>query len=399
MLRMADRVAHFSTTIFSEMTSLANQHQAINLGQGFPDFAAPDFLKEAARAAIAADVNQYAPPWGRPRLRRAIAGKMARHYALSLDPDREVQVTHGATEAIFAGILGLINPGDEVILFEPTYDSYVPAVQLAGGVPRYYTLRPPAWTIEPETLAALFSPHTRLLVLNTPHNPTGKVFTLAELEMIARLCQEYNVLVLADEVYEYILFDGLAHTPVATLPGMFDRTVTVSSLGKTFSVTGWKVGWAVGPADLLQAMFRMRQFMTFCGAAPLQEAAAVALEMADGMGYYTELARQYQQKRDFLRAALAEVGLRPITPQGTYFVMARIDGLGFGDDVGFCRHLTTQTGVAAIPPSAFYHRPGDGAHLARFAFCKADETLRQAAARLRHFAPDGKVTSSILHGE
>ena len=383
MSRMAHRVAHFGTTIFTEMTSLANQHQAINLGQGFPDFAAPSFLKEAAQAAVAADINQYAPAAGRLRLRQAIAAKMARQYGLEVDPEREVQVTHGATEAIFAAVLGLVNPGDEVILFEPTYDSYVPAVQLAGGVPRYYTLRQPDWAIEPQALAALFSPRTRLVILNTPHNPTGKVFTAAELELIAGLCRQYDVLALADEVYEHILFDGLAHQPVAALPDMFARTVTVSSLGKTFSVTGWKVGWAVGPADLLAGIFRVHQFMTFCGAAPLQEAAAAALEMADGIGYYEALVAFYQQKRDYLVDVLQEVGLQPISPQGTYFVMAQIGHLGFADDVTFCRHLTSQTGVAAIPPSAFYHDPTAGAHLARFAFCKSEHTLAQAATRLR----------------
>lgn len=383
MSRIAHRVTHFSTTIFTEMTRLANQHQAINLGQGFPDFAAPPFLKEAAQAAVAADINQYAPANGRLRLRQAIAGKMARQYGLEVDVEREVLVTHGATEAIFATVLGLVNPGDEVVLFEPTYDSYAPAVQLAGGIPRYYTLRQPDWAVEPQALAALFSPRTRLVIVNTPHNPTGKVFTAAELALIAGLCRHYDALVLSDEVYEHILFDGLAHQPIAALPDMFARTVTVSSLGKTFSVTGWKVGWAVGPADLLAGLFRVHQFMTFCGAAPLQEAAATALETADSLDYYRTLAAFYQQKRDFLVGALQEAGLQPISPQGTYFVMAQIGHLGFADDVAFCRHLTMQTGVAAIPPSAFYHDPSAGAHLARFAFCKSDHTLAQAAARLR----------------
>ncbi len=382
MNTIAERVRGFGTTIFTEMTALANQHQAINLGQGFPDFAAPAFLKEAAQAAIAADINQYAPANGRPRLRQAIAAKMARHYGMQVDPEREVLVTHGATEAIFAAILGLVNPGDEVIIFEPFYDSYVPAVQIAGGVPRFYTLRPPEWKLDNDELAALFSPRARLLILNTPHNPTGKVFSRDELQQIAALCQAHDVLVLSDEVYEHITFDGHQHYPLACLPGMAGQTLTISSLGKTFSATGWKVGWTIGPAELLAGVFRTHQFMTFCGAAPLQEAAAIALEEADAAGYYTDLAESYSAKRALLLDALAASGLQALPPQGTYFAMVDISNLGFPDDVAFCRYLTQEIGVAAIPPSAFYHRPADGAGLARFAFCKKDETLASAASRL-----------------
>ncbi|MCL4263719.1 MAG: aminotransferase class I/II-fold pyridoxal phosphate-dependent enzyme [Anaerolineae bacterium] len=383
MSYLANRIQQFGVTVFTEMTALAVQHQAVNLGQGFPDFAAPDFLKEAAREAIAADVNQYAPSYGRAPLKQAISAKVKRHYGLEADPDHEILVTHGATEALCAAILGLVNPGDEVILFEPFYDSYVPDVILAGGVPRFYTLRQPDWQIDREELAALFTPKTKLIIVNTPHNPTGKVFGREELGMIAELCQEHDVLALTDEVYEHIVFDGRVHHLLAQFPGMAARTLTISSLGKSFSVTGWKIGWVIAPPDLLRAAFRTHQFMTFCGAAPLQEAAAVALAVGDE--YYTHLTQDYQAKRDFLMQVLAAAGLPPIAPAGTYFVMVDISRLGFPDDVAFCRYLTTAVGVAAIPPSAFYHNPADGARLARFAFCKSQLTLDEAARRLQNW--------------
>ena len=288
---------------------------------------------------------------------------------------------HGATEALFATIMGLVNPGDEVIVFEPFYDSYVPAIQMAGGVPRYYTLRPPHWEIDEAILTGLFSNKTKLIIVNSPHNPTGKVFNEEELSLIANLCQNHDVIAMTDEVYEHILFDGATHIPLATFPGMAQRTVMISSLGKTFSVTGWKVGWAIAHRTLSKAIFRAHQFMTFSGAAPLQEAAAVAV--ASRQKFYDELIKFYTKKRDFLMDALTEAGLTPIPPQGTYFVMVDISHLGFESDVTFCRYLTQEVGVAAIPPSAFYHNPADGAGLARFAFCKEDKTLEEAARRLR----------------
>ena len=381
MSYMAQRVAGFGTTIFTEMTALANEHQAINLGQGFPDFAAPAFMKEAAVAAIKADVNQYAPANGRPRLRQAIAQKVQDFYGIEANPDTEITVLHGATEAIFATILGLVNPGDEVIVFEPFYDSYVPAIQMAGGIPRFYTLRPPTWQIDEAELAALFSSKTKLIIINTPHNPTGKVFTQAELALIARLCQQHDVLAMTDEVYEHLVFDGQQHQTLASLPGMADRTIMISSLGKTFSVTGWKVGWTVAPPELTRAIFRAHQFMTFCGAAPLQEAAVTAVSQP--ASFYTELTAFYTRKRDFLLDALKSAGLTPIVPSGTYFIMVDISHLGFANDVAFCRYLTSEIGVAAIPPSAFFHNPADGAGLARFAFCKEEKTLAEAANRLQ----------------
>lgn len=362
------------------MTELAERHGAVNLGQGFPDFPSPDFVKRAAVVAVEQDINQYAPSAGRFSLRAAIARRLELDYGWVLDPAAQIVVTHGATEALFAAMLALVDPGDEVIVFEPAYDSYVPSIEMAGGVPRYYTLEPPAWAVDRTALEALFTPRTRLILLNTPHNPTGKVFAAAELETIAALCRERDVIAVTDEVYEHIVFDGARHRPLATLPGMEDRTITISSLGKTFSVTGWKVGWAAASPELAGAIVRAHQFITFCGAAPLQEAAARAL--AAPSSYFEELAAMYRAKRDFLVAALRAAGLKPIVPQGTYFVMVDIGGLGFADDVAFCRYLTTEIGVAAIPPSAFYHDPTLGAGLARFAFCKSDETLERAAERL-----------------
>lgn len=381
MTTMAARVRHLGTTIFSEMTALAIQHQAVNLGQGFPDFPGPDFLKQAAIDAIINNRNQYTPGAGLLDLRQAIAGKMERHYGLIFDPASEVMVTQGATGAIFATMLGLIDPGDEVILFEPYYDSYLPALQFAGGIPRFYTLRAPGWGIDPVELESLFSDRTKLIVTNTPHNPTGKVFTRAELGLIADLCQRYNVIAVTDEVYEHIVFDNRQHVCLATLPGMADRTVTISSAGKTFSMTGWKVGWALGRPELMEAILRVHQFMVFTGATPLQAGVAIALQRSND--YYAELTAMYQANRDFLTTALAEAGLTPIVPQGTYFVMVDLSRLDFPDDVAFCRYLTTEVGVTAIPPSAFYHDPKDGAKLARFAFCKTRSMLEEAARRLK----------------
>jgi N-succinyldiaminopimelate aminotransferase len=377
---MADRVSQFGTTVFAEITALANQHGAVNLGQGFPDFPAPDFVKQAGIAAITADVNQYAPGSGNMRLREAIAARVERQYGLKADPATEITVTHGATEAVFSAMMGLINPGDEVILFEPFYDSYLPGVLFAGGVPRFYTLRPPDWRIDPEGLASLFSDKTKLILINSPHNPTGKVFSEDDMALIARLCQQHDAIAVTDEVYEHITFDGVVHKPLASLPGMRQRTVMISSLGKTYSATGWKVGWAIAPEALNQALFKVHQFVTFCASAPLQEGAISAL-MAPG-DYYEELQAMYQSNRDFLLGAISEAGLTSIPPQGTYFAMAEIDGLGFANDSDFCRFLITEIGVAAIPPGSFYHNPADGQGLVRFAFCKSRATLEEAARRL-----------------
>lgn len=384
--RAAARIRGFGTSVFTEMSRLAEEHGAVNLGQGFPDFDGPRFVKEAARAAIAEGRNQYAPSHGTARFRSAIAATWGRAHGVEIDPEREVTVTTGATEAVFAGLQALLGPGDEVVLFEPFYDAYPAAIALAGAVPRPVTLRPPDWRFDGEELAAAFGPRTRVLLLNTPHNPTGKVFGREELEEIAALCRERDVVVVTDEVYDRILFDDAIHVPMATLPGMWDRTLTINSTGKTFSMTGWKVGYAIGPAPLQAALRAVHQFVTFATATPFQEAMATALEDAPGLGYYDELRAAYAQRRDILRDALDGAGLPTLQIGGAYFLMADVAGLGFPDDVAFCRHLTSEVGVAAVPPSAFYADPARAPLLARFCFAKRPETLRAAADRLRQMA-------------
>jgi N-succinyldiaminopimelate aminotransferase len=383
------RTQAFTTSVFAEMSRLAQEHGAINLGQGFPDFDGPEVIKEAAIAALRAGDNQYAVSAGQPALRQAIAAHQQRFYGETWDPETEITVTSGATEGILDTLLALLGPGDEAVLFEPFYDSYVPVTQLARAVPRFVPLYPPDaahtdWHYQPDELRAAFGPATRLVVVNTPHNPTGKVFTPAELAEIAALCQEWDALAVTDEVYEHLVFDGGRHTRLAALPGMRERTLSLGSLGKTFSFTGWKIGWVIAPAALTTAVRGVHQFATFASATPFQAAAALALGLDDE--YYLALARDYQAKRDRLARALREAGLRPSLPAGTYFILADFGGLGGGwaDDVEFCRWLTAEAGVAAIPPSAFYS--AEHKHLARtwarFAFCKRQETLEQAAERL-----------------
>lgn len=378
----AHRLKGLGVTIFSEMTRLAIAHGAINLGQGFPDFPGPDFVKEAAVAAIRADLNQYAPSHGLPRLRRAIARTFEQTYGRPVDPEYEVTVTTGATEGLHAALLALVDPGDEVLVFEPSYDAYVAQIRFAGGVPRPVTLWPPDWRFDPDELAAAFGPRTRAIIVNTPHNPTGKVFTRDELELIAALCQERNVVAITDEVYDRILYDGAVHIPLATLPGMWERTITLNSTGKTFSMTGWKIGWAIAPPPLTQAIRTTHQFITFATATPFQEAMAVALEQAAESGYYAELAAAYAERRAVLRRALEAAGLPVLPCWGSYFLLADASGLGFPDDVSLCRYLVTEVGVAAIPPSAFYADPARAPVLARFCFAKRLETLQAAAERL-----------------
>jgi aspartate/methionine/tyrosine aminotransferase len=369
--------------VFTEMSRLAHEYGAVNLGQGFPDFPGPSFVKEAAKVAIDADLNQYAVSFGAPRLRAAIASTWEDRYGSALDSEREITVTSGATEAIYDAIQALTGPGDEVVVFEPFYDSYLPSAVMAGASLRAIALRAPDWTFDPDEAAAAFGPRTRVLLLNTPHNPTGKVFTRVELEILARLCQEWDVVAITDEVYERILFDGAEHVPLATLPGMWDRTLTINSTGKTFSMTGWKIGYAVGPAGLNAALRTVHQFVTFASATPFQEAMAVALEEAPARGYYDRLRLDYEHRRDALRAALAEAGLPTLPVNGAYFLMADVSGSGFADDVAFCRWLTTEVGVAAVPPSAFSLDPTRAPLLARFSFAKSEETIAQAATRLR----------------
>jgi aspartate/methionine/tyrosine aminotransferase len=371
------------------MTRLAVQHRAINLGQGFPDFPAPDFIKEAAARAIAADHNQYAPAPGVPRLRRTIAEHFQRRHGHAVDPEAEVTVAGGATEILFDAVLALLDPGDEAIVFEPFYDAYVPDIQMAGGTARVVTLRPPDWRFDPDELRAAFGPRTRLIVINTPHNPTGKVFGADELDLIAALCLEHDVVAVADEVYSELVYPGARHVPIATRPGMWDRTVTVDSIGKTFSVTGWKIGWAIAAPALTAAIRAVHQFVTFASATPFQEAAADAITEAAAGGYYDRLRADYAARRTMLTGILHDAGLQTLPVQGTYFLLADIAALPFPDDTAFCRHLISEVGVAAIPPSAFYADPRTAPRLARFCFAKRDETLRAAAERLAAMKPPG----------
>lgn len=374
---LSRRLAGFGTSIFTEMTRLANEHGAVNLAQGFPDFDGPQFVKDAAVAAIRAGHGQYARMSGIPLLHAALAANYRRNWGLDYRAEDEFTVTSGATEAIFSAINALCDVGDEVVMFEPFYDSYRASVCMAGAVPRVVTLRPPTWRFDPADLRRAFSARTRVLLLNTPHNPTGKVFSRDELRQLADLCIEFDVVCIADEVYEHLVFDG-QHIPIATLPGMRERTVTVSSLGKTFSLTGWKIGWAAAPPPLTAAIRTAHQFVTFCTSTPMQHAAATAL--GAGPDYYADLLGSYRRKRDYLVRELARIGFEVKAPAGTYFVMANFRNFSFDDDVAFCKHLI-QLGVAAIPPSAFYEFPNKVQYV-RFAFCKRDETLQAAVARL-----------------
>lgn len=377
------KIRSFGTSVFTEMSRLANEHGAVNLGQGFPDFPGPEFVKQAAKAAIDADLNQYAASHGAPRLRVAIAQSWQDRFGVSIDVDREITVTSGATEGIYDAIQAFAGPGDEVVVFEPFYDSYLPSAILAGATLRVITLQSPDWTFDAESAAAAFGPRTRVLLLNTPHNPTGKVFTRAELEVLADLCQKWDVVALTDEVYDRIIFGDACHVPLATLPGMWERTLTINSTGKTFSMTGWKVGYAIGPEQLNAALRSVHQFVTFASATPFQEAMAFALEEANALGYYEQLGHEYDDRRVNLQQALEEAGLRTLAVGGAYFLMADIADMGFADDVAFCRWLTADVGVAAVPPSAFYLDPAQAPLLARFCFAKSEETIQRAAERLQ----------------
>ena len=376
---LSSRLAGFGTTIFTEMTRRAEERGAINLAQGFPDFDGPEFVKEAAIAAIRAGRGQYARMTGLPEVHRALAAKYRRDWGLDFTPDSEMVVTSGATEAIFAAIQGICEPGDEVILFEPYYDSYKASVRMAGAEPRVVTLHAPDWSFEPSELSGAFGPRTRAILLNTPHNPTGKVFTTSELETIAELCRKHDALCITDEVYEHLVYEG-RHVPMASLPGMRERTITISSFGKTFSLTGWKIGWACAAPELAAAVRSAHQFITFATATPLQHGAAAAL--AAGPEYFAGLLADYRDRRDYLVAELARIGFRVAAPGGAYFVLADFRPFGFDNDRAFALHLIEKAGVAAIPPSVFYDHPEHGRSYVRFAFCKKRETLEAAVKRL-----------------
>jgi N-succinyldiaminopimelate aminotransferase len=370
-------------TIFSEMNELALQHNALNLGQGRPDFDGPPEVIEAfERALRSGRSNQYPPSTGILAARQAVAAHTERFYSHAVDPREGVIITPGATEAVFIAVLGLVDRGDEVIVIEPFFDSYIPNITFAGATPVYVPMRPPAWTIDPDELRAAFTPKTRAIIINTPHNPTGRVYSREELSMIAALCIEHDVVCISDEVYEHLVFENARHIPIATLPGMAERTVTVSSMGKTFSFTGWKIGWVYGPPALMKGLAQAHQYVTFCASHPAQEALAFALGM--GSAYFEELQHQYTVRRDLLMNGLRGAGFRVRQPEGTYFVMADFSDVFDGDDIEFARHLTSEVGVACIPPTFFYST--GHAHMAstqaRFAFCKRDDMLKEAAQRL-----------------
>jgi aspartate/methionine/tyrosine aminotransferase len=376
----SQRTVRFTESVIREMTRLAVRHNAVNLAQGFPDFSAPEELKRAACDAINGDVNQYAITWGARPFREAIAAKYRRHYGLDYDPEREVTVCCGSTEGMIASLLSVANPGDEIVVFEPFYENYRPDALLCGAETRLVTLHPPDWTFDPAELRRAFSPRTRAIILNTPNNPTGKVFSRAELDIIAALCHEFDTLAITDEIYEHILYDGASHIPIATLPGMRERTLLVNSMSKTWAVTGWRTGWVLGPADLSEGVRKVHDFLTVGAAAPLQQAGVVALNMTDG--YYERVAREYGERRDLLLGVLEKAGFRCYRPQGAYYIMCDISGFGFQDDVRFAMHLLEEIGVAAVPGSSFFEQSAGGSQLIRFCFCKKNETLEEAGHRL-----------------
>lgn len=389
-ISLSTKAASFTESVIREMTRLAQRHGAINLAQGFPDFPAPAEVKEAAREAIARDVNQYAITWGAQGFREAIAAKFERLYGARVDPDRQVCVTCGSTEAMIAAMLAVVDPGDEVVVFEPFYENYGPDAILSGAVPRFVRLREPDWSFDPDELAAAFTPRTRAIILNSPNNPTGKVFAREELEEIAALCERHGVVAVTDEIYEHILYDGARHIPLATVPGMEDRTITVNALSKTYAVTGWRVGWTIASPELTDGIRKVHDFLTVGAAAPLQEAGAVALSLPDA--YYDRIAAAYAERRDFMMGVLAEIELPARAPRGAYYVMADVGHLGFEDDVAAAEFLVREVGVATVPGSSFHERPEDGRTLVRFSFCKRLDTLEAAAERLRRLpalAPSG----------
>jgi aspartate/methionine/tyrosine aminotransferase len=380
----SERAAALSESVIREMTRLAIQHKAVNLAQGFPDFPAPEILKRAAIEAIEADINQYSITWGAKPFRDAIAAKYQRHYGIEVDPEREITVCCGATEGMIAALTGVTNPGDELVVFEPFYENYGPDSVLCGATRKLVPLRPPDWTFDRDELRRAFSPRTKAIILNSPNNPTGRVFTRDELEFIAALCQEFDALAVTDEIYEHILYDGACHIPMMQLPGMRDRTILVNSLSKTYSVTGWRVGWVLASPDLTDSVRKVHDFLTVGAAHPLQIAGVTALSLPDD--YYADLAEKYRERRDMLMEILDHVGFHCFRPQGAYYVMADISGFGFPDDMAFARHLVEHVGVAAVPGSCFFSDPRDGAQLIRFCFPKKYETLKLAADRLRKIA-------------
>jgi len=377
--KLAARTAGFTESVIREMTRLNAMHGGINLAQGFPNFAAPQALKDAAKRAIDADINQYAITWGAKSLRDALSRTYAELYGMRVDPETMLTVTCGATEAMISTLLALVDPGDEVIVLEPFYENYGPDTDIAGARPVYVPLRPPENVFDRAELRKAFGPRTKAIIVNTPNNPTGRVFTRDELTFIASLCVEHDVVAVTDEIYEHIRYEG-EHIPIATLPGMAERTVTISGASKTFSVTGWRVGWIVAPPELTAGIRKVHDFVTVGAPAPLQEAVAEGLAL--GRPYYDSLATEYRKRRDLLVPALEAAGFAPRRPEGAYYVLCDITRFGFDDDTAFARWLVSEVGVAGVPGSSFYSEPALGKHLIRFTFCKTHDVLEAAAERL-----------------
>jgi aminotransferase len=386
---LSAKAEQFTESVIREMTRLAMKHGAVNLSQGFPDFAAPEEIKEAARKAIADDINQYAITWGAKPLRDAVVEKFARTQGVRYDPEREITVCCGSTEAMMSAMMAVINPGDEIVVFEPFYENYGPDAILSGASPRFVKLRPPDWSFSDKELSAAFGPHTKAIILNTPNNPTGKVFTRAELEFIRDLCVRWNAYCITDEIYEHILYDGAQHISMAAIDGMRDHTIVINGLSKTYSVTGWRVGWVLAPPGPTQPIRKVHDFLTVGAAAPLQQAGSIALHFAQS--YYDKLAASYTAKREHILKILTAAGFTVFKPRGAYYVMTDISHFPDPDpaqfpadtkDVRFAKYLVEKIGVAVVPGSSFYNDARDGASQVRFTFCKKEETLGAAEERL-----------------
>ncbi len=378
----SDRASKFTESVIREMTRICLKHQGVNLAQGFPDFPAPAEIKEAAVKAIRGDFNQYAITWGAPSLRQAIAEKFAWYNGITIDPEREITVCCGSTEAMISSLMAIVNPGEEVIAFEPFYENYGPDTILCDAKPRFVTLHEPDWHFDEKELTRTFNNKTKAIILNTPNNPTGKVFSQEELQFIADLCLKWGVIAVTDEIYEHILYDGAKHISIASFPGMREQTITINSISKTYSLTGWRVGWAIASPPLTASIRKVHDFLTVGAPHPLQEAGAIALKM--DQSYYEILAKEYQERRDYLAKALDKSGFKVYLPQGAYYIMTDVSYFGFSDDVAFARYLVERGGVATVPGSSFYSHPSLGANKVRFCFPKRRETLEQAAEKLRN---------------
>jgi aspartate/methionine/tyrosine aminotransferase len=400
--RTSYRTQQFPESIIREMTRVALSVGAVNLSQGYPDFGAPQSIKDAAAKAIQDDHNQYSVTWGIKPLREAIATHYQQRYEMEVDPDKNIVVCCGATESMIAAMLAVVNPGDEVIFFEPYYESYIPNCHITQSTPRFVSLRPPSpsgrgaggegglagrgeWWFDPAELAAAFTSKTKVIIVTSPHNPTGKVFNRVELEFIAKLCQQHDVIAITDEIYEFITYDGVQHIPIATLPGMADRTITISGMSKTFSVTGWRLGYAVAAEDLMVSVRKAHDFMSVCAATPLQHAAIAALNLPDD--YYAKMRADYTWRRDYMLEALREVGFKPVVPQGAYYTMTDFSAISDQDDISFGLRMAKEIGVACVPGSPFFSRPELSKNIVRFAFCKKRETLELARERLQKLRP------------